>query len=132
MIFYDIQTGNVILGFPQQENTFGLTPPTVDQIINSWKVLSDRNRETFDVIELPFGAYAQDFAESNGYRVNVELLATLPEDRRGEALEFSYPDPNQPEAPSVFVKALSEQFAELKDEMTATQQAVDFLLMGGM
>jgi hypothetical protein len=32
----------------------------------------------------------------------------------------------------VFEKALSTQIKELKDELTTTQDAVDFLLMGGM
>jgi len=44
------------------------------------------------VLEPEYGQYAQDFAESNGYRVNPET----------KKLEFSYPDSEQPpEEPTV-------------------------------
>jgi hypothetical protein len=81
---------------------------TIEKDIQDFKALSERNRETFDVLELPFGAYAQDFAECNGYRVNVET----------KTLEFSYPDPNAPEAPQIFEKPLSERIAEQEQQIS--------------
>jgi hypothetical protein len=119
-IYFDELTGNVIC--PTAETQGAVTKPTIEQDIATYKVLSERNRETFDVIELPFGAFAQDFAECNGYRVNVIT----------KGIEFSYPDPNQPEAPQVYQMPLSVEVKTLKEELAVTQEAVDFILMGGM
>jgi hypothetical protein len=45
---------------------------TIEQDIASFTALSERNRETFDVIELAFGAHVEQFATASGYRVNPE------------------------------------------------------------
>lgn len=50
---------------------------------------------------------SEDFAQSNGYRVNHETLE----------LEFSYTDPNDPEPQEpVFQPPLTQQIAEVKTE----------------
>lgn len=103
-IYYDNITGNPIVDVGESR---GFSMPTsVEQDIVTYKKLTDRNRETFDYIELEYGQYAQDFAESNGYRVNPET----------KDLEFSYPDSNEPEAPPVYQDPLSEQVEELKQK----------------
>jgi hypothetical protein len=112
-LFYDNTNGNVIYDTGERQGSVVAT--TIEQDIATFTALSERNRDTFNVIELPFGAYQQDFAESNGYRVNVET----------KELEFSYPDPADPEAPPVFQKALTEQVRELRNY---TQQLNDDLL----
>lgn len=127
-IFYDLTTGDKIHEIGRNGS---FTLPTIDQDIATYTALSERNRDTFDVLELPFGAYVQDFVECNGYRVNVELLATLSDDRKGEALEFSYPDQNEPTAPQVFQKPLTIQLDELKLQLESAQEAIDFLIMNG-
>lgn len=99
-IYYEIETGNVIVNTGERQGS--VVPTTVEQDIQTYKALSERNRETFDCIELEYGQYAQDFAESNGYRVNPET----------KELEFSYPDPNEPEKEPQFIKPLSTQIAE--------------------
>lgn len=101
-IYYDLSTGNVIIDTGERQGS--VIPTTIDQDIETYKALSERNRDTFDVLELPYGAYSQDFAECNGYRVNPET----------KELEFSYPDPNNPEEPQEpqFIKPLSTQIAE--------------------
>ncbi|WP_370150175.1 hypothetical protein [Exiguobacterium profundum] len=102
-IFYDIVSGEVI----QEIGRIGsIILPTIEQDVQTYKDLSDRNRTTFDVIELPFDQYAQDFAECNRYRVNPET----------KELEFSYPDPNEPTAPPVYRQPLSEEIEGLKQE----------------
>lgn len=108
-IFYDKTNGEIILEVqPQSESNV----KTVEQDISTYSSLSERNRDMFDVIEVPSETYTQDFAECNGYRVNVET---------GE-LEFSYPDPSIPEAPPVFQKALSVQVAALEDKMATADE----------
>jgi hypothetical protein len=118
-IFYDKTTGNKIIesGF---EGDFVAT--TIEQDIETFAALSERNRDTFDVLELPFGAYVQDFAECNGYRVNIETKEP----------EFSYPDPQQPESEPVYQKPLSEQVKQMESSQAAMQEAIDFLLLGGL
>jgi hypothetical protein len=111
-IYYDKQTGNVIQDVLYSGS---IIPKTVEQDINDFTRLSERNRDTFDVIELAYGQLAQDFAECNGYRVNVET----------KTLEFSYPDPNAPQDPPVFQKSLSEQ---IKEQKQYTQQLNDDLM----
>lgn len=104
-IYYDFSTGNVIVDTGERQGS--VRPTTVDQDILAYSVLSERNRDSFDVLEFPFGAYAQDFAVSNDYRVNPET----------KQIEFSYPDPNgeEPEEP-VYQKSLSEELEDLKTE----------------
>lgn len=122
-IYFDKLTGNKIL--KTNELNEGGLQTTVDYDISVFTSLSERNRETFDVLELPFGAYAQDFAESNGYRVNVAT----------KTLEFSYPDPNTPEASPVFQRPLTEEITGLTTRLTETENAVFMLMdlqMGGM
>lgn len=122
-IYYDTTTGNVIIDTGERQGS--VAPTTIDQDTTTFTPLSERNRDSFDVLELEYGQYAQDFAECNGYRVNPET----------KELEFSYPDPNEPEAPPVYEKPLSEQLKELKAENLATMGAVAEvyeLLLGGM
>lgn len=97
-IFFDNLSGEVILEIQHQNDLL----PTVERNIEQFTMLSERNRDTFGVIELENGQYAQDFAESKGYRVNVVT----------KELEFSYPDPNEPEVPPIYQKSLSEAVSE--------------------
>jgi hypothetical protein len=80
-LYYDKTTGEVIQRTSQKEGEWA-RQSTLDEDIFGYLALSERNRDTFDVIELPFGAYAQDFAECNGYRVNPIT----------KELEFDYSD----------------------------------------
>lgn len=103
-LYYDTTTGTIIVN--TGEMVGGVSPASLEQDIKAYTALSERNRETFNVLELPYGAYSQDFAECNGYRVNIET----------KELEFSYPDPNEPEKPVEFVKPLSVEVEELRKE----------------
>lgn len=111
MLFFDKTTGEIIIDTGEWENA--RIKKTVDQQIETYKDLSERNRDTFDVLELEYDAYAQDFSEASGYRVNPET----------KTLEFSYPDPNQPETPPVYVQPLTEQIATL--ETTTAEYMID-------
>lgn len=106
-IFYDKTTGESIV---QDGYSEGMVIPTIEQVIATYSALSERNRDTFDVLELPFGAYSQDFAECNGYRVNVET----------KTLEFSYPDPNEPNIEQPYQAPLSEKVKQLELAQSVT------------
>lgn len=118
-IFYDKTTGERIV---EDGYNGGMIIPTIEQVIATYTALSERNRNTFDVLELDYGAYSQDFSECNGYRVNVET----------KALEFSYPDPNNNNNVELtFKPPLSEKVEQLEARLNIAQEVIDFLLMGG-
>lgn len=120
-IYYDALTGEVVLDTGERKGS--VTSTTIEQDIQTYKALSERNRDTFDYIELEYGQYAQDFAESNGYRVNPET----------KELEFSYPDPSEEEPKDpVYQPPLSEVVADLENRTKATEDAVLLLMMEGL
>lgn len=110
-IFYDKKTGERIVEVGRSD---GMIIPSIEQDVSTYTALSERNRETFDVLELDYEAYSQDFRECIGYRVNVET----------KALEFSYPDPNEPGVEQPYQAPLSEQIAELRAENVTTLEAI--------
>lgn len=115
-IYHEIATGNVIVDTGERQGA--VVPTTIDQDISIYTVLSERNRDTFAVLELEYGQYAQDFEECNGYRVNPET----------KTLEFSYPDPNEPTVEQPYQAPLSEQVKNLEAtilEMTAYSATQD-------
>lgn len=114
-VYFDINTGNVI--FDTGERQGFVIPTTIEQDIATFKELSERNRETFDFIELEYGQYAQDFAECNGYRINVD----------DKTIEFSYPDDNEEPIEPVYQAPLSEQVEGLKKDKQLLQIKVDAL-----
>lgn len=116
-IYYDKITGSVLVN--TGEHSGNVRETTTEEDSRMYKTLSERNPETVGMIQLEYGQYAQDFAECNGYRVNIELLATLPEGEAHKALEFSYPDPNLPpeEQEITYKKPLSEEVADLKQSI---------------
>ena len=119
-IYYDTTSGNVILDTGEFQGY--VVPTTVEQDIQTYKALSERNRETFDTIELEYGQYAQDFMDCNGYRVNPET----------KELEFSYPDPNEPEVEQPYQAPLSEKVKEQEQAIGELTTMVSILMMGGM
>lgn len=118
-IYYDISTGDVILDTGERQGS--VVARSIEKDVQTYKALSERNRETFDVLELPYGQYAQDFGECNGYRVNPDTLE----------LEFSYPDPNLPpdEQDIIYRTPLSVEVEELKTRQDSTEDALLTLLM---
>jgi hypothetical protein len=115
-IYFDKVTGNVIVNTGERQGS--VLPTTIEQDIATFTALSERKRDTFDVLELPFGELAQDFAESIGYRVNVET----------GTLEFSYLDPSDPEAEPVYQKPLSEEILRLTQENKDQDSVIEELM----
>lgn len=118
-IYYDKATGNVLVD--TGERVGFVVPTTIEQDFQTYVALSERVPETVGVLELEYGQYAQDFAECNGYRVNPET----------QQIEFSYPDPNDPEAPLVYQKPLSEEIAETKQAIAELTILLAQMQMGG-
>ena len=114
-IYYDKITGEVILNTGDKQGV--VIPMTAEQEIASYTALSERNRETFDVLELDYGEYAQDFAETNGYRINPDT----------KQIEFSYPDPNETEpSEPIYQEPLSAEVKLLKAKNQVLSEQVDF------
>jgi hypothetical protein len=116
-IYFDKTTGYVIHDTGDRNGS--VVETTVTQDITTFKNLSERNRTTFDVIELPYGQNKEDFAQSNGYRVNPST----------RAIEFSYPNPNEPVQSPIFVQPITEQITELKNSQADLWELV---LFGGV
>lgn len=122
-IYYDKETGNVLVNTGQRQGFVKET--TIEQDIQNYKALSERNRDTFDYIELEYGQYDEDFSASNGYRINPET----------KELEFSYPDSENPDKEPEkddFRKPLSEELDDLKNRTQSTEDAIFQLMMGDM
>lgn len=103
-IYYEIATGNVL--HVTSEMAGDVVETTIDQDFSNIKVLKERVRETVGVIKLSFGQYSQDFANCNGYRVNIGT----------KQIEFFYPDPNLPPGEPVYQPPLTEQVKNLENE----------------
>ncbi|MGG3840043.1 hypothetical protein ABEV00_23870 [Paenibacillus thiaminolyticus] len=85
------------------ERSGSVVETTIEEDFLTYKALSERNRESFDVLQLEYGQYAEDFATCSGYRVNPAT----------KQLEFSYPEPGAPEPqPPVYRPPLSEQLEQ--------------------
>ena len=114
-IYYDKITGEVILNTGDKQGV--VIPMTAEQEIASYTALSERNRETFDVLELDYGEYARYFAETNGYRINPDT----------KQIEFSYPDPNEVEpSEPIYQEPLSAEVKLLKAKNQVLSEQVDF------
>ncbi|AJS59499.1 hypothetical protein [Paenibacillus sp. IHBB 10380] len=103
-IFYELDSGYPIITVPEMRGVF--ESRTVDEDIHMYAILRDRDRQSFGLLELEYGQYAQDFYESNSnYRVNPET----------KELDFSYPDPNESEPTEpIYQTPLSEQVKALE------------------
>ncbi len=115
-IFYDKATGEILVNVPSQE---GQQVYDAAGLIQVYPTLRERDPESYGVIDLEFGQYEEDFAQATHCRVNLDTLT----------LEFSYPDPNEPEAPPVFRKPLTQEIEELKQADIENKQAIAELTM---
>lgn len=108
-IFYEIDTGNILVSHPsvRGDEAYVKERPLAE-IIDLYPVLRDRDQASFDVIELNYGELDEDFAQSSEQWVDPET----------KQLKFAYRDPNAPEEPPVFRKPLTEEVEALKQENT--------------
>ena len=107
-IFYDNRNGEVIAIVGERSGH--VRPTTVEEDIESFPKLQERNRETFDYIDLECGDFAQDFDEG-------ELAAV---DTGTKELKFVYRD-DEAQTPR---SPLSKEVEELKRRTSASESAV--------
>lgn len=118
-IYYDLETGNVIQ--VTEERSGDVLPTTKNQDFAGYKSLSAWLPEMVGCIELAYDTLREDFRQSRGVRVNIDTLA----------LEFDYINPDDPEAPPVYIPPLTAQVATLQEQLAMVQTAVDDLILGG-
>jgi len=117
-VYFDNRTGNAIT--VTGETSFGFET-SFEQDYEFYPSLKAVDKQFIGCKQLQYGENCQEFAECDGFRVNVET----------KELEFSYPDPSKPDAPQVFQKPLTEQIKELQTQLKIAQDAIDFLVMNG-
>jgi hypothetical protein len=108
-IYYDKSSGEVIYHVSFNSE---FIKTTFDQDYDSIKGLNQRVKDTIGLIELNNDNYDQEFLSSNGVKVNIT----------NKELEFSYPDPNEPTAPPVYQKPLSEQVSALSEQLKSADE----------
>lgn len=100
-IYFDKITGDVIEN--TGDRTGGVVETTREQDFEAYTSLSKRVPETVGMIQLEYGAYAEDYAQGGLItRVDLETLKPL----------FTYPDP-EPEVPQEPRKPLTTEVDEL-------------------
>lgn len=117
--YYDKSTGNGLIWYAFTSDIYRI--PTFEEDYQSFIDLSKRNVDTIGWVDFENGEYYQDFRESNGFRVNLQTME----------LEFSYPDPNQPEAPPVYQKPLTIQLEETQQAIAELTLLLAQMQMGG-
>lgn len=110
-IYFDVQTGDILVNTGERVGN-DITPFTVEYESTIYTKLKDRDRETFDFIELEYGQYAEDFATCSGYKVDVET----------KTLVFSYG--GSEETPPVYTKPLTEQVKILESQLATQDLAI--------
>jgi len=103
-IYYDNRTGIVVVNTGERIEE---RETTEEEDFAGFVELAERTKETIGVIKLEYGQYGEEFNSHNGYKINLDTLK----------IEFSYPDPSEPEKPPVFKKPLTEQLKELETKM---------------
>lgn len=112
-IFYDIQTGSVLVDTGDRVGDVIYLSPT--ELVKVYIKLTERHRDTFDYIELEYGQYREDFLHATSYRVNPktkELVFSYDKIEEDEEMEPIYQEP------------LTEKVARLEKESLITMAAL--------
>lgn len=109
-LYYDKVTGEIIWNVSYNQEI----DVDFDRDYDTVGVLNERRKDSLALIVLKDGEFAGDFAESNGVRVNIET----------GKLEFSLPDPNEPELPPLYVTPLSTRVDIIEAESFNNMMAI--------
>lgn len=121
-VFYEKDTGHILVTHPSARGDEAYVKDrTLDEIIAIYPVLKDRDRTTFDVIELAYGELDEDFAQSSERWVDPVT----------KQLKFVYRDPNTPEEPPVYRPPLTVEVDALKNELVVVKTVLDEIILGG-
>ncbi|MGG4096216.1 hypothetical protein [Paenibacillus lautus] len=113
-VYYDIYTGTAIVITGDAEGD-GISATTREQDFVTYRELAERVPETVGMIQLEYGAYAEDYAAGGRItRIDLETLKPL----------FTYPDPTNPETPQEPQQPLTDQVTALKTENEALKNRV--------
>lgn len=125
-IYYDKLTGVVLLDTGEHLTTMDET--TLEQDIETYKILSDRNRDSFDYIKLEYGQYYDDFMQSVLFTVDVEtkeiFFTYREENENGEITETTLAIPL-----SVQVDELKQKSTSQETQINQQEQAIAELTM---
>lgn len=102
-LYFDRTTGEVILTIPEQNNASAVAT-TKEQDFIMFDVLSARNPEAVDFIQLSYGQYRNDFEIANSWKVDLNT---------GQVL-FEYPKFETPISDQLLL--LQQENEELKVE----------------
>lgn len=75
-IYYEKSTGNVILTIPENPNR-NAVPTTKEQDFQIYPILSARNPDSVDFIQLEYGQYQAEFQSASSWSVDVETKEIL-------------------------------------------------------
>jgi hypothetical protein len=101
-IFFDKITGDVILVKEEIQNAESI--PSVEQDMNFFIVLRERNSDSYDYIDLDFGAYAQEFSDQKEFHV----------DPKTKVIEFSHFNQNE--------ASLKKQFSDFQNQFKTADE----------
>ena len=113
-IFFDNRNGDILLD--TGERSGDVTPMSAEMEINTYRKLTNRNRDTFDYIELEYGQYREDFLHATSYRVNPKT----------KELVFSYDkiEEEEEETEPIYQEPLTEKVERLEKESLITMAAL--------
>ncbi|KGE16232.1 hypothetical protein [Paenibacillus wynnii] len=114
-VYFDKTSGTIVQ--ITGERSGDVEEITIEREFELYVSLSERVRDTVDVISVDYGAYAQDFIEGR--------LTGI--DPNKKELLFSYPDPETPGEFTPPQPALSIQVTLLKAQVLAQSDRSDFM-----
>lgn len=114
-IFFDNRNGDILLD--TGEKSGDVTPMLAEMEINTYRKLTNRNRNTFDYIELEYGQYREDFLHATSYRVNPKT----------KELVFSYDKIEEEETDPIYQEPLTEKVERLENEKENLEKTVSAL-----
>ena len=115
-IYYDKKSGEVL--YDSGESIGSVTQLSVEDEISNIKALSERNRETFDFIQMEYEELARDFKEATSYKVDVE----------SKEIVFNFENPS--EVP-VYRESLTKEVKRLEDTVTELDELLLEMLYEG-
>ena len=110
IIFYDNKTGDILVNTGECKDA--KVKRTISQLIDIYEPLKQRSRDSFDYIELDYGAHREEFSKMTGYKINV----------KDKSIIFSYQASDGTIIESD--KPLIDEIVELQKELKSTKKEI--------